>query len=733
MSIQPLSEKDQNLLRSSVLIPNFDAIVRGLIANSLDSNASHINLSLDIESFTTLLVYDNGIGILPECLPGIGVVNHATSKHHNFAATETQNTYGFKGCFLFSLSSCCTSLEVISKRKAYNSVWKFDTLEKKNTMISPNNLIFHESGTLLKVNNIYSKFPVRLKIMKSKPKHQIVQNLKQIIFDLMVTYKEFKKAIVINVEFINSNLSDLSYTFGFKQSSSTNIIANIFNEVFPNVLETSFLKKVSTTFKNFKIEGTLSTRGLPTTTYQYIFFNKFPFKHNQDIQEWFKKANMMFENMNNFDSSKFLTKSVGNPFRSFPVIILVIHSKTRVADILNHLDPETEYLSDHYDINIIVSILDKILESFIKHLSLTSGQECAPVKEHSKTKLQTKLYAEKASINMVLNSKVKRACLDFKEIEGTITKSFNNHASENKVNGTRRLSYNINKAILSSTGLPSLSKKLRLSIPSVTPPILDNIHELDLKKSDISNAFVINQIGEKFILVKLRSENNKLCIIDQHAADERIKLESFLFEFICRPIPLAQLSQSHQAQESQLLLLEHFSAHEVSLFEQFYSDFLRVGIQYTLLSENTLKIKSLPTILCQKIKTRVGGGEITYDLDFLRNGLLQHAYDLDNGNKRKFRKQKMENSKGQNWWLQTQSIPTVLLELFHSKACRSAIMFGQKLTLKDCETLVSNLSQCHMPFHCAHGRPSITPLTDFAKGSSNLTFRHEFFEKDYEL
>ena len=44
-----------------------------------------------------------------------------------------------------------------------------------------------------------------------------------------------------------------------------------------------------------------------------------------------------------------------------------------------------------------------------------------------------------------------------------------------------------------------------------------------------------------------------------------------------------------------------------------------------------------------------------------------------------------------------------------------AIKFGDRLTHKQCTQLVRALTQCEVPFQCAHGRPSITPLLDIGE------------------
>ena len=56
-------------------------------------------------------------------------------------------------------------------------------------------------------------------------------------------------------------------------------------------------------------------------------------------------------------------------------------------------------------------------------------------------------------------------------------------------------------------------------------------------------------------------------------------------------------------------------------------------------------------------------------------------------------------------------LPSVITRLLASKSCRSAIMFGDALDNVSCETLISSLTSSLDPFHCAHGRPAIAPLS----------------------
>ncbi|CAH8495612.1 unnamed protein product [Schistosoma intercalatum] len=49
--------------------------------------------------------------------------------------------------------------------------------------------------------------------------------------------------------------------------------------------------------------------------------------------------------------------------------------------------------------------------------------------------------------------------------------------------------------------------------------------------------------------------------------------------------------------------------------------------------------------------------------------------------------------------------------LLESRACHQAIRFGSKLSRKQMEKLIIELSRCRIPFQCAHGRPTCTLIT----------------------
>lgn len=88
------------------------------------------------------------------------------------------------------------------------------------------------------------------------------------------------------------------------------------------------------------------------------------------------------------------------------------------------------------------------------------------------------------------------------------------------------------------------------------------------------------------------------------------------------------------------------------------------------------------------------------------------------------------------WVTRFHDCPEGIMEMIHSRACRSkfsfwsapgwlwlsnivagAIMFNDPLTREQCVELVRRLADCAFPFQCAHGRPSMVPLVHLGQDS----------------
>ena len=262
-----------------------------------------------------------------------------------------------------------------------------------------------------------------------------------------------------------------------------------------------------------------------------------------------------------------------------------------------------------------------------------------------------------------------------------------------------------------------------------------------ITKMDLAQAQVISQVDSKFILVKVTnpsdigppptSTDGTLVLIDQHAADERIKVEELL-NTLCKGPSVHAMSiktASHQtpAIETSRLgkpIVFELDAKERALFERHTQFFARWGIMYEFsesasgstirgraVQASCLEVLALPPSIAERCRT-----EPKILVDLLRGEAwrLETEFQSADGSETEI----LPGSEVP-WVHRIQRCPQGILDMINSRSCRSAIMFNDELSLEQCTALVQRLSQCVFPFQCAHGRPSMVPLVSLGPASED--------------
>ncbi|KAI1858665.1 hypothetical protein JX265_010758 [Neoarthrinium moseri] len=276
-----------------------------------------------------------------------------------------------------------------------------------------------------------------------------------------------------------------------------------------------------------------------------------------------------------------------------------------------------------------------------------------------------------------------------------------------------------------------------------------------VSRESLREAEVIAQVDRKFILARipLRTKAAKrqhpqtvptlLVIIDQHAADERCRVEALMSEYFS-----VSEDETIQAQTEVIekVLQYEISAQERLLFDRYSLDLRHWGIGYQLspLPNPTqpsrtrlpsfLKVVSLPPSILERCQT-----EPRLLIDLLRKEIWKLDENGRTGNRhpRSTRNTpSLSDDKDKlHWMSRFHGCPQGVLDMINSRACRSAIMFNDPLSLEDCTDMLTKLAGCAFPFQCAHGRPSMIPLVDLGddrinqvKDSSGPGFGRRFRE-----
>lgn len=282
-------------------------------------------------------------------------------------------------------------------------------------------------------------------------------------------------------------------------------------------------------------------------------------------------------------------------------------------------------------------------------------------------------------------------------------------------------------------------------------------------KEGLGNARVIGQVDCKFVACSLSSDSTDegepvLVLIDQHAADERVRVERFLMELCNGAVQGGAESAALDAKKGVVLTRD-----EATLLQQdeVLQELRRWGLHVesvAIMETLTAKwvqvdVLAVPALLRDKVRLLTSPYKASTKgyVQLLQGDELQN---LLKGCLAKYRVEGCprwshapENELPEGEWLRALKLcPRELIELVNSKACRGrssitgplvssltvprsqsagAIMFNDKLGLDQCERLVHQLSRTVFPFQCAHGRPSMVPLTILdVLGTSPRPTRH---------
>ena len=162
--IKQLSESIANLIAAGEVIVNMASVIKELVENSIDANASQIKITLKDYGLKEMTVKDNGDGIDHEDLE-LAFKRHATSKIYSEHDLHHIMSLGFRGEALASIAS--VSLLTI---ESSTDGEKSRTLTLKQGDIIEDTIGPKRKGTSISVKNLFYNTPARLKHLKSETK-----------------------------------------------------------------------------------------------------------------------------------------------------------------------------------------------------------------------------------------------------------------------------------------------------------------------------------------------------------------------------------------------------------------------------------------------------------------------------------------------------------------------------------------------------------------------------------
>ncbi len=267
----PIIELDElaiNMISAGEVIERPAAVVKELIENSIDANATSLQITFSHGGKSFIKVTDDGWGIEKSQLD-LAIRSHSTSKLKR-NDLENIRTLGFRGEALSSISAV-SKLVLRSKAKGEKEAAELIATNGKLLEIRPAAL---QQGTVVEINDLFFSTPARLKFLRSDRVET------QAIYDVV------KRQALVNPE------------VGFFLQEVGKNKDKVFLDLLPEKGEDMFLKRIqailSADFSENSIEIASRREGysvfgqisLPTNTVsstanQYFFVNGRPLKDKQ--------------------------------------------------------------------------------------------------------------------------------------------------------------------------------------------------------------------------------------------------------------------------------------------------------------------------------------------------------------------------------------------------------------------------------------------------------------------
>ncbi|GAB2231956.1 hypothetical protein Drorol1_Dr00010975 [Drosera rotundifolia] len=209
----------------------------------------------------------------------------------------------------------------------------------------------------------------------------------------------------------------------------------------------------------------------------------------------------------------------------------------------------------------------------------------------------------------------------------------------------------------------------------------DSLIPKSVNRSCLEDAKVLLQVDKKFIPVVA---GGTLAVIDQHAADERIRLEELHKKVLSGEVK----SISYLEAVKELVLPEMI----YQLLYNYADSIQTWGWVCSIHAQGSRSFKKNMNLLNGQIPSItllavpcILGVNLT-DADLVE--YLEQLAATDGSS----------------------TMPQAVLRVLNYKACRGAIMFGDTLLPSECSLIVEELRKTSLCFQCAHGRPTTAPL-----------------------
>jgi mutl: DNA mismatch repair protein MutL len=583
------------------------SVVKELVENAIDAGSTAITVEIKEGGISFIRITDNGCGIERDQV-AVAFYRHSTSKIRSAEDLLTVKSLGFRGEALSSISAVAR-VELITKT--------YDELTGTRYVIEGSKELSNEEigapdGTTFIVKDLFYNVPARRKFLKTAQTEG--SYISDMVEKLALSHPD------ISFKFINNNQTKL-HTSG--NGNRKDIIYHIFGrEISSSLLE------VKHECEYFKVEGFI---GKPVIT-----------RGNRNYENYFINGRYVKSNI--------LSRAIEEAYKNFlmqhqyPFTVLYF---TFFSELDVNVHPTKMELRFDNNNEIYVELCDTIY-AILSHKEMIPevpvDSTPAPKKIVHEYKEPIPEPFEKRRINEV------RAAESRSVYGQSVTSTVKNYSATEPAA----------KAPETSTAYEPAH------VVTGTQQTLGDYDKVFLTESAKKQFSIIGQLFKTYWLIEFE---DKLYIIDQHAAHEKVLYEKTMARLANKDFTSQRISPP---------IVMTLDARECEMLEKYRPQIEQFGYEVEHFGGKEYMISAIPDNL--------------FNID-MKDLFIEMLDDFSNTTGRQ--------------------TPDIITEKVASMSCKAAVKGNDKLTLPEINKLIDELLSLDNPYNCPHGRPTIISMSKY--------------------
>lgn len=682
-----LNQETIDKIAAGEVIERPSSVVKELVENAIDAGASAITVEIKEGGTSFIRITDNGCGIEHDEVP-LAFLRHSTSKIKSAEDLMCVHSLGFRGEALSSIAAIAR-VELITKT--------FDALTGTRYLIEGSKEVAMEEigapdGTTFLVKDLFFNTPARRKFLKTPQTEGTY--ISDMLEKLALSHPDISFKYINNNQTRlhtsgNGNRKDLIYHIYGRDIASSLLEVNYESELFSvsGFIGKPLINRGNRNYENYFINGryiksSILSKAIEEAYKSFLMQHQYPFTvlyftfpgETLDVNVHPTKMELRFDN--NKEIYRQLCDALYGVLSHRELIPDVPVDEKKAEDTVKHVYKES--IPEPFEkrrINEIRSNAAQRVECAYKPAVPTPvtvrentdsfGQEnrSSIVRESTSAQVQGKTGQTTSSgvkiipvgetpvmgLNQFPKSETTQAVLEQKK------KTDLNGGSDcqNEISTSQK---NVSEG--QDTNTSPVEAPEQMTLESMSPDFLTR----DAKKMHR----IIGQLFKTYWLIEYE---DKLYIIDQHAAHEKVLYERTMAR-------LHEKEYTSQAISPPIVL--SLDAKEQEMLERYRKDIERLGYEIENFGGREYMISAVPDNL--------------FSID-MKDLFIEMLDDFSN--------------------LTGRETPDLIMEKVASMSCKAAVKGNDALSLPEIDALIEELLTLDNPFNCPHGRPTIIAMSKY--------------------